>query len=243
MKPLIRWIIGPVFPAGFDCLKISYDNMRRIYGSSFDYVICYNQLTPQQMAPLDSTECELRRQYSNDFTVTPTRWPSDVGDVTGTRNCWKLHPPRLKMGVHEIILDNDIVIRDRMESVERFLEEDRPMLTEARARNYGAFDQKVPSGIQWNSGIIGLPPDFDFSSALRAEVSGDFQWKGFFDEQGVVAAVMAYRNPIIISQEELAICGPDDEMKGRNIHFIGLNSNHYHKAWNQFSGRRQPKLL
>ena len=43
MKPLIRWTMGNVSEAGWECLSESTRLLPKVY-PEFDYVICYNSI-------------------------------------------------------------------------------------------------------------------------------------------------------------------------------------------------------
>jgi hypothetical protein len=235
MKPLVRWIVGPVFPKGFRCLALSYKKLRGVYGDSLDYLICHNQLNPSQREEVEAIGCPSQDQFPYHFPVPPTYWPSDPGNMDGSRNCWKLHPPRLRQEAHEIILDNDIVIADRLPTIDAFLTSSRPMLAEGLQRNYGQFVGNVPEGVVLNSGIIGLPPGFDFRGRLLNLLPPGWEWGGFFDEQGLVVSSLVGDNPLVVGLDEVAICQPHERpTEAHGHHFVGLNSNPEHFGWEQF---------
>ncbi|MBV9674220.1 MAG: hypothetical protein JO076_15520, partial [Verrucomicrobia bacterium] len=80
-----------------------------------------------------------------------------------------------------------------------------------------------------NSGIRGIPPDFDLEAALRDILSRKpVILKTELDEQGLsVAALTSAANTHIISIDEVTICSPFPphvaKLGKSGAHFVGLN--------------------
>ena len=240
MKPLVRWIIGPVYEAGFRCLARSVRELRRCYRDDIDYLICHNQLNDEQREFVEKIGVPTYEQKPTDFPVQPTYWPEDVGSLKGTRCAWKLYPPRMRPDGHEIIMDNDIIIRSRIEAVKWFMQANRPMLAQGRSRNYGYFDSMIPPAYTLNNGIIGLPPNFDFQARLLKFLPEKWDWTCFFDDQGLVVAALIDFLPMVIPSREVGLCGPNDPPPdSHGIHFVGLNSNKKHLGWETYGKRSQ----
>ncbi len=229
-KPLARWIIGPVKPKGFDCLKEAIDSFSNLY-PQFDLLVCHNQLTDQQRGNLEKFGVPLYEQsYTNGFCE-----PKGVA--------WKLYPVRLRLSAHELIMDNDLVIVKKVTQIDSFLNEDKVLIYEAGARSYGFFDRYVPKMYKINSGIYGMPPNFDMEGRIKGlfNQSGLKEWTNScnqgrvtWDEQGIVAAALInYNKYIIIYLKDITNCELD-LIKGNGYHFVGINRYTKHKPWKEW---------
>lgn len=211
MKPLARWIIGNVHPVGFDILEEAVKRFRGVYQQRFDLLISYNSLSDEQIGRVNELGVPTAQQGS--FGVPkPGKLPA-----------WKLYPPRLRPAAHELIMDNDLIVCQPCPQIEEFLaESDRFISTVAIHRAYGAFDSLVPE-IKLNSGLVGLPPNYDYESDLLriCTQTGFSGWETHFDEQGLVAACLATKKlsliPFSIRCDDLLMTG------AYGYHFIGGN--------------------
>ena len=219
-KPLVRWTIGPCLPEGTHCLQLSIKLWKSHYGDTCDYVVCANGFNPDVEIPVVRAE-----NYRDTLPLLP-QGPA-----------WKLYPPRMRMNSHEIIIDNDLLLFEPHPMIEEFLNSNRTLTTEIYRRDYGSFDHLVPSDKLINSGIIGLPPGFDFEEKLRCVIRkvNLQEWQTHFCEQGAVAAVL--ENPLIISNQDILI-GINPEafrIDSYGVHFVGMNRG-YSDWWGLFSG-------
>ena len=48
-KPILRWTIGQVSTEGMECLKISVDNIVKLYKNNFQLFICYNNIEKNEL--------------------------------------------------------------------------------------------------------------------------------------------------------------------------------------------------
>ena len=147
---------------------------------------------------------------------------------------WKLCPIRLRPETHEIWIDNDIVIRERIPEVDDFLTKETTIISQAWGREkYGRFDAIVPKTEPWTccAGFFGIPPHFDFQ-AKALELCNGYPLQGF-DEQGLVASIVtSTENWIPIQSWNLRQEGwwePVHELT-RATHFIRLNTG-TNSAW------------
>lgn len=195
MKPLLRWTIGPVHDCGFDTLALSVRKMKSLY--DFDMVICYNQLGEQQVKRLEKLDVVLLDQ---------TKYiPSDRlrAPRVGYSVEWKLFPPRLRPESHELFVDNDIIFHKPVETIKTWLEtSDTALLYQGLHGLHGAYSTMVPQGYRINSGIFGLPPDFDFAGEIKKYGK---PFKDYFDEQGLVACVLTRQSHFIVPLTEVPI--------------------------------------
>ena len=179
MKPIIRWTIGPVSEDGFKCLNFSVFQFRKLYKDYFRYVICHNGLSDGQKKLLPDVELVDQSMFISSLPVFP------CGPA------WKLYPPRLSIESHEIIIDNDVVIYKKPEAIAEFLKEkDMFVVTEAFKRSYsGIYQKDIPENFNINSGLVCLPPNFDYRKEL---LKNEFKkWENHFDEQTLVAKVLS----------------------------------------------------
>jgi hypothetical protein len=235
MVPLIRWTVGPVSDAGFEILELSVANFIKIY-PQFDFCICYNQIDLSKIKHLEKYGVSFYNQ--ND-------WKSSWG-ISPKGEIWKIYPPRLRQDSHEIIMDNDLIIFERIPEIDEFLESQKSIMLSGLFRFYGSFSNIIPKKYKLNSGLYGFPPGFDFENIIRilcAKKQKNNKWKQnrrklLYDDQGVIAyAVTKYQKPIIISQN--SIFNFNFKLKkiipinAKGIHFIGSNVRQ-HPAWEKF---------
>lgn len=156
---------------------------------------------------------------------------------------WKLHPPRLDSSRKEICIDNDIVFDKPIQEIQDFLDGDCTLLLEGDSRTYGRFEDYVPPGFEINSGIYGMPANFDLHSYVRFYCRNDFELnaKGehlqsrTFDEQGLIAlALLNYHKYVIIPRTTVTQC-EHELIKASAMHFVGLNRRDFHQPFALFN--------
>ena len=233
MQSIAKWTIGNTNRDGYDCLSRSIDSFTKCYNC--EVVICHNcecQLLPQGIKLFD------QRIYAESLTLKPF----------GVS--WKLYPPRLNIDCHEISIDNDIVFNKRIPEIDVFLESDCTLLLEGNSRTYGQFERFVPPGKQINSGIYGMPPNFDLKALFdfyikdwQKNALGEHDKNETFDEQGFVAfALLNYRKSVIISQKTITNC--EYQLNdGDGYHFIGLNRRKFHHPYRLYRSSTQKLYL
>lgn len=179
-KPLWRWTCGNCLQQGLDILAESIRRTTDVFGiDNFDWVICYNGLNKSElnflsdaigdkpiqlvsqnwaMCPI-SDNCQSPRRRDGSF-----EW--DGKRCGGT--LWKVCPPRMRIDAHEIIVDNDIVFVKKLPQIEEWLSQNyKALILEEPIRFYGRYDCLFEPEIPClNSGIMGLPPGYDFESAI-----------------------------------------------------------------------------
>lgn len=229
IKPLVRWTIGPVNPAGFKSLKLSISFFKKIYKGLFDYVICHNTLNNEQLDLLASLETDL-------FEQGP-----EAGMFPPLGVAWKLYPPRLRKDAHEIFIDNDLIVLKQLPQIEKFLStSDTFIYTESPNRFYGQYKYQVPEHFKMNSGLFGLPPRFDLKKEIM-ETSKPFQrWTDKYDEQGLLATIFSKVATIQIPLSDMPVCGPrynNFEFGKKGYHFVLLNAG-FEKHWLNFNKGR-----
>jgi hypothetical protein len=143
---------------------------------------------------------------------------------------WKFAPIRLFPDLHELALDNDVILWQQPAPLATWLERtDRALLSADVKTCFGRFTRWCGSDPR-NSGIRGCPPGFDFEAALRHTLAlepGILESET--DEQGmVVAALERMCEPLVVGADDVTICSPfhpHNPALGRcGAHFVGINS-------------------
>lgn len=200
----MRWTVGPARSKFDDAiLRRSISGLKALYGDSVDLALCVNG---REGSEFDCFGAEMVEQSPVDGLPEPH----------GV--AWKLYPPRLRPDSHELFIDHDVVLVDRLPQIEVFLSEDDAFLyseSPPDSRNYGRFEGLVKEGFRLNSGLFGVPPGFRFDFSL---VGG---WEDYFDEQGFVAASLCRKKNLIkVGLEDLWICDGDDIPRAKGYHFV-----------------------
>jgi hypothetical protein len=172
-KPLFRWTVGATTDLGINILHHSIRMATRIYRGTFDWMVCYNKLSPSQLNKLE----KIARRYN--VLLHEQRWEvcplpteprtyatSSNGYKTGG-SFWKVCPPRMRRETHEIIMDNDVVLTKKMPQIEAFLSSDTAMVLSEPIRYFGKYGDYMPEEKAYNSGLMGLPPRYNFQKAIR----------------------------------------------------------------------------
>lgn len=230
MKPLVRWVIGPVRTQGFNCLKEAVESFSNLY-TNVDLMICHNQLKKYQVKELEKIGVPLYKQTHDDcvrFT------PHGVA--------WKLYPARLKHDAHEIIIDNDILIKEKIPQIDEFFSSNSTLVYEAAKPMYGQLGKFVPKTPCINSGIYGMPPGFDFDRKINFHTKQIKKWDNncnqgryTWDEQGMVAACMLnHPNHLLITLDQVTNSELDLDDSKLGIHFVGLNRYKKHRPWREW---------
>lgn len=233
----MRWSIGPALDAGFGVLKYSIKNAKNIY-PDFDHVICHNQLDDNKKKLLSGLGVRL-------IDTTNLKSSLCIPPDSGYFVYWKLYPPRLRLNSHEIWIDNDIIIEDRLPEINSFLNNKRSVLLyQGRKSLHGAFNEDIPDGISINSGIFGIPPGMNFQKRLNDNIQrkGMNKWNNKFDEQGLVAKTLLEENEIyIIPLTSIPLAHSESSIEPflkqpmrKGFHFVGVNYFGIHKGWNEY---------
>lgn len=236
MKPLARWTIGPVEPIGHEILKLSLRIFQQIY-PEFDVVVCYNNID----CPNVGVKCINQNELAVNFK--PSKPDEDYSNRSGGMqgSGWKLVPPRLRIDSHELWIDNDIVILQRIEEIDRWLSDGTGIISEGLGRHYGKFGAAI-GDLKLCAGFFGLPPGYDLAEQIKI-LNGDSELGGF-DEQGLVAySVSEIKDCIIVPQSQLKIVEDHHEFpiqKPKGYHFVGANRKNWHRGWKSFKTSLQP---
>jgi hypothetical protein len=238
-KPLVRWTIGPVAPLGYDCLDESIRCWRLAYGDLCDLVICHNG--PVDFGRLAATGVSLHAQRGDELPgmSRPPNCAAGGKYRWATMGAWKLYPPRLRPGAHEIFLDNDVVVRRRIPEIDAFLAQRDFLLglpgtdrEKWACWGYGRLAKLGRAPVR-NSGLFGLHPWFDLAAALPTHLLGH-TWKEYLDEQGLIGIALQDRSLILIDRGKVGFTIKDG-INRSVIHFLSLNQQkEWHPYWSWY---------
>jgi hypothetical protein len=227
----IRWTVGDVSPRGFEALGLSLWGAWQIFGASAAYRVLVNTITidrarqhtgPHPHAVVWQAADELMPAWLYEQCL-------DGGLAEGV--AWKLAPLRCFPDVHELSLDNDVILWTQPAALREWLAHDdgAALLAEDVVPCFGQFAQRCGSAPR-NSGIRGLPPGFDYETRIRAVLAEQpATLRSELDEQGLqVAALYRDAEPRVVSLTDVTICSPFPPHAldvGRcGAHFVGLNA-------------------
>jgi len=221
MKPILRWTMGSSNPIDLEILELSIKNIKKHYQDTFDYYICHNNIDAKLLRIFDVNLVEQK-------PIPGMYQPKGVA--------WKLYPPRLSIQTHEIFMDSDVVLWKKLEEIDKFLNnKDLFLFTEALFYNHGRFK----TNIKLNSGIIGIPPNFDFQQALVKNMQDGVGWHNYFDEQGMVATIFSNKPYVVIPMSKVGICHYDTMPKSTHgLHFVSAKRK---QSWSAFKEQSKVK--
>jgi len=228
-KPLVRFTIGSVTKFGFDCLKRAIKQIQKLYPC--DITVCFN---------CDKKHVKYLKKELNVFLFDQSVHLND--DLTPMGVAWKLYPPRLDINRHEIIIDNDIILESTIDEIDDFLScDDHCLMLQGISRTYGRFEKHVPANLMINSGLFGLPPGFDFATYVKNHAGNNWEENATgihsesvtFDEQGLVALILSNQKHFLIPNTTITNC-ERKLMRGKGMHFIGLNRWKRHEPYSEW---------
>lgn len=236
MKYIIKWHIGNCSDAGLNCLKKSISSFRKFYPEA-EFHILYNQIKKKELFNLNKFDVQYHDQinYLSSFPIKP---------LAGYQVHWKLYPPRINKDVHEISVDNDIVIFKRIKEIDLFLDSTKhTLLYQGLNGAHGYFSEYIPRGIRINSGIFGMPPHFDFIDKMK-DIKMLDNWENKFDEQGLIAYVLLKdKKYFIIPLTSIPILESNFDIVAMTndlccgYHFVGVNYIDNHICWKNYCKR------
>jgi hypothetical protein len=251
-KPLFRWTIGPTLPQGVHILIESVRMTLKAFGvDTFDWMICYNNIPTENLELLkQGVKDKPIHFFKQDWQTCPIeeecRSPQrDDGSFEWNGNrcggtLWKACPARMRMDTHEIVMDNDIVLLQKLKPIQDFLaSKDKVLILEEPIRFYGRYDHLFPKSEPYlNSGLMGFYPGYDFGRAIRNawEHNGRFTNISQADEQGLLMYALSQSPSVRIDKNLIVeILARDFQQKptGKEggIHFTQSNRLPNHRAW------------
>lgn len=219
-KPIVRWTLGNVSNDGIICLKIAIKRFIGIYHDKFDYFLFHNNINNSFFSWVNYLNVKIN--------LYEQKCDKHFLNLSNYNPFWKILTPRLDIGRHEIIIDNDLIIYKKLKEFDIFLDSQDLFLITQGCREkkngvtYGFFENLIRKDekINFNTGIIGLPPNYDFNFEINNILEkNNLQDLTFFDEQGMVSYIIQNKNYKIISNKKISFfkngeCG---------VHLIGVN--------------------
>lgn len=234
MKPLARWTYGYSSFLGLEVLRHSVKRFSIIY-PEFDQVICYNNLKDGQLYKLQSIGVPLHKQVEEDlgYPLTPADSPPGwKWSMAGWG--WKLVPPRLRPETHELWIDNDMVIRNRLSSIDKWLQSKTTLICQGLQRAYGCLDKYIDQDKIYCAGMMGVPPHYDFKQHLLNHCEKlEGNTLGYYDEQGVVVLSLM-PDTIVVPLHEIDIVKRLERPYSDGLHFVGVNRTDWHIWWETY---------
>jgi hypothetical protein len=214
----------------------------------FDRIICFNNLDSAELNDLKSI-ADLYEQKPED---APCPLDVQTGSYEESNGCgWKLAPPRLRPDSHELFIDNDIIILERLREISDWQCFDGfGLISEGlhRRRMYGVYDGFVLPKIHACAGLFGLPPGFDFAGRIKAllpHLNG--KSLGGYNEQGLTTAIITnMENYMLVPLSTLFISEdhvPFPKQLPKGIHFVGANRKDWHRGWKSYLVTKAASLM
>lgn len=264
-KPLFRWTVGNCIRQGLEILEESVFRALKMYGEDrFDWMICHNGLSQESRDYLEfivqNRPIQLVEQTWDDCPIPDVCWSpirSDGSIEVDGKKCggtmWKVCPARMRLDVHEIIMDNDIVMLKPLPQIEEFLDSDKTLILEEPIRFYGKkdasdgspsspYDAMFPLGENLNSGLMGCPPGYNFADEILTLWDEAGRWKQHSqaDEQGLLMATLRNHPNVRIKSNfvrEILAKNPNKyRITGEEyaLHFVQANRSNNHQLWMQY---------
>lgn len=226
----IRWTIGDVSEVGFEALRLSICGAWNLFGRRAQYAVCVNTVpVSRAIEAAGSLPCTVQWLDTNDFVPA---WLRDhVAPHMAEGVAWKFAPVRAFPELHELSLDNDVILWRVPEALKDWLFSENACLMAADIQPaFGQF-ASMCGDRALNSGIRGVPPDYDLEARLQnALTTTGVVLKSELDEQGLQAAVLLESKLLVIGIDEVSICSPfpnhQHHLGKCGAHFVGLNAKH-----------------
>jgi hypothetical protein len=225
----LRWTIGDVSKSGFEALRLSIWSAWNVFPKGTSFAICVNTISTEE-ARRRTGGVPAHTQWLDTTRLVPAWLRERVDAEMAEGVAWKLAPVRLFPHSYEIALDNDLVLWRMPETMQVWLASDDPncmIMAEDLQCSLGQFSSLCDSRAI-NSGIRGLPPDFDYEDGLRTMLQRTgITLRSELDEQGLQAATLSQYNLVLVSTDDVTICSAfpmHQHHLGRcGAHFVGLN--------------------
>jgi len=236
---IIRWTVGDVCPAGYEALRLSIAEARRLFGDGPRYCVCVNSIDLDEArarageVPQDVAWLSVERDV-------PAVLRPFVDAGMSEETAWKFIRLQLDPAVRKLAVDNDVILWDLPVVLRKWLAsetgQDRLMAADVALAQGQLAHLCGPK--PRNSGIRGTPAGFDFDAAIAAVLHDcPVTHQSEPDEQGLqIAALSRDAEPLVVSVDQVAICSPfpphGAEMGSCGAHFVGLNARRFH--WDFF---------
>lgn len=249
MKPLFRWTMYETSRQGLELFIEAICQTPKALGvDNFDWIVTYNGSDRMYSTIVNATKLSSATIKVIKQKITDCPLPF----MNSLLGMWKVTPPRLRIEAPEIICDNDLILVKKFPKIDQFIKSGRPLLLKDPIRFYGGLNHIHPSGENWNSGFITLPPNFDFKQEIIKEWQfiGRPNYIGYAEEQALLTRIIKKLNPILIEMDEIVELNKDGipnrpgstySVTGKEYGFHFVESNrHYHKEAVSFINRSNP---
>ncbi len=225
----LRWTIGDVSDAGYEALGLSIRSAWNLFGDRAQYAVCVNTV-PLSLAAARTGGLPVGVRWLQTSDSAPEWLLPYVGSEMAEGVAWKLSPVRVFPALHEIALDNDVILWALPTAMRDWLcsREDSACLMAADLQPALGRFSAICNDRALNSGIRGFPPGFDMKGRLQKRLAqSGVMLQSELDEQGLQAAVLLESNLFVVSTEDVSICSPFPNHQRRlgrcGVHFVGLN--------------------
>lgn len=236
---LFRWTFGNTTSAGLQTLARSVHLAKEAFREyPVSFAICYNNLSELMLSKLGKFGVPLIPQEPHRLFRTHMEKGEDQVNLHKTGgSLWKLCPPRLAPDQHEIVCDNDVLIHS-IDQIRPFLEGDCTMYCRTGVRYFGTYSHLISEGA-FNSGLIGMPPGFDFSNELVDIIYDNPICKFTYAEEQamVIASLMKYPRNLVLEVKDMYRMNTELDGGDDIIHFIGVNREERHLGWETYLSR------
>lgn len=226
----IRWTTGDVSERGFEALRLSIHGACNVFGSQTRYVVYVNSM-PVEEARRRTGAVPAAVEWRPAPREIPPILRAHLDSHMAEGVAWKLLPLRTFPDRLELALDNDVILWREPEAI-RLWRTERPDACVVAAdvtASHGAFSELCGPEPR-NSGIRGIPPDFDLERALAQVLQRvPVRLSSELDEQGMqIAALSLNRPPLVVPTSEVTICSPfhphQFHLGTCGAHFVGINA-------------------
>ena len=220
---IIRWTIGNVSPDGMSCLTKSIKSFINVYGTNFNFYICYNNINKPKI------NINVKINYIEQKNVL----------INGNGSIWKFSPPRINLDSYELFVDNDIVFVKKNNQLIEFFNNQKTIICEDFIRYYGKYDSNIQKSLICNAGLFGIPPNFNLENQLIKtwKNNNSYDFINSADEQGLTILTLSQSNFILIKNNKFIVLHPEGipsmkknilefkkfDWHGDFFHFVNLN--------------------
>lgn len=226
-KPLFRWIIGDSNSNGLCVFSHAIKNIIRLYKNNFDFLICSNAINLNCKDEIKKIAQKFNIEiYEQSWFDFPLNKNTILETPIGRQGSfWKICPPRLRIDSHEIICDNDIIIINPINAIFEFLQKDKILMMKEDAFCVGKYFPIFKENENYNSGLYGLPPHYNFNEDLKTTWEKNSRHHNLIwrDEQGLVTGTLKKHEHITITSNEIIHLFPEGRCSSYEFKIIDEN--------------------
>lgn len=226
-KPLFRWVVGDVNSEGFCVLYQAVKNVLKLYKDKFDFLICSNAAKKSSKIKLQEISKKFGiKIYQQSWLQLPLEESLilQTPDRIRQGTFWKLCPPRMRINSHEIICDNDLIFVNPINTILEFLEGNSVLMMKEDAFCVGKYFELFKENENYNSGLYGMPPGYDFEKELKSTwLETKYNHLIWRDEQGLVTGTLKKHNHLTIKADDIIHLFNQGRCSGYDFKFIEEN--------------------